>query len=51
MFFKKKKTQQVDVEKVFLQVDDITQNLLKKNEKILKNLLTNGTDASIIDNR
>ena len=53
MIFKKKKIQsqqftESDIEKTF-------QELVRLNEKFLKNisknLLTNGTDASIIDNR
>lgn len=50
-FFKKKKTEQQSIEATFQQLDNLTNSLLKENEKILKNLLTNRTDASIIDNR
>lgn len=49
--FKKKKTSQQSIEITFQQLDSLTESLLKRNEKNLKNLLTNGTDASIIDNR
>lgn len=52
MFFhKKKKTEQQSIETTFEQLDNLTKSLLKENEKNLKNLLTNGTYASIIDNR
>lgn len=49
--FKKKKTSQQSIETTFQQLDNLTESLLKRNEKKLKNLLTNGTDAFIIDNR
>lgn len=49
--FKKKRTSQQSIETTFQQFDSLTESLLKRNEKNLKNLLTNGTDASIIDNR
>lgn len=52
MFFnKKKRTEQQSIETTFQQLDNLTNSLLKENEKNLKNLLTNRTDASIIDNR
>ena len=53
MIFKKKKIQsqqftESDIEKTFQELDRLNEKFLKN---ISKNLLTNGTDASIIDNR
>lgn len=51
IFKKKKQPESVSIEKTFAELDSLTSSLLKENEKKLKNLLTNQTGASIIDNR